>query len=149
MKKVISRGKRSKTLNVVKSGENINKNPQSFQDIHFVQKEVLPLRFKIFIEAFIRIGESFSPVHFSDKKFKLFFLKTNVKISCHFRKSSSLGRKILMLMKWRKKMKCIDIFLSICLIYEQKQLFADVFQNRWSEKISQYSQENTRVGVFF
>ena len=41
MKKVISTGKRSKTLNEVKPVENISKNPQSFLEISPVQKEVL------------------------------------------------------------------------------------------------------------
>ena len=39
-KKVISRGKRSKTLSEAKLVENISKNPQSFLDISPVQKEV-------------------------------------------------------------------------------------------------------------
>ena len=42
MKKVIDRGKRSKTLSEVKPVENINKNLQSFLEISPVQKEVLP-----------------------------------------------------------------------------------------------------------
>ena len=42
MKKVIDRGKRSKAMNGVKPGENINKNLQSFLEISPVQKEVLP-----------------------------------------------------------------------------------------------------------
>ena len=42
MKKVIDRGKRSKTLSEVKPVENISKNPQSFLEISPVQKEVLP-----------------------------------------------------------------------------------------------------------
>ena len=41
MKKVIDRGKRSKTLSEVKLVENINKNLQSFLEISPVQKEVL------------------------------------------------------------------------------------------------------------
>ena len=41
MKKVIDRGKRSKTLSEVKPVENINKNLQSFLEISPVQKEVL------------------------------------------------------------------------------------------------------------
>ena len=41
MKKVIDRGKRSKTLSEVKPVENIIKNPQSFLEISPVQKEVL------------------------------------------------------------------------------------------------------------
>ena len=41
MKKMIDRGKRSKTLRVVKPVENISKNPQSFLEISPVQKEVL------------------------------------------------------------------------------------------------------------
>ena len=40
-KKVIDRGKRSKTLSEVKPVENINKNLQSFLEISPVQKEVL------------------------------------------------------------------------------------------------------------
>ena len=40
MKKVINRGKRSKTLNEVKAVENINKNLGSFLEISPVQKEV-------------------------------------------------------------------------------------------------------------
>ena len=39
MKKVIDRGKRSKTLSEVKLVENISKNPQSFLEISPVQKE--------------------------------------------------------------------------------------------------------------
>ena len=42
MKKVINRGKRSKTLSVVKPVENISKNLQSFLEISPMQKEVLP-----------------------------------------------------------------------------------------------------------
>ena len=42
MKKVIDRGKRSKTLSEVKPVENISKNLQSFLEIRPVQKEVLP-----------------------------------------------------------------------------------------------------------
>ena len=42
MKKVIDRGKRSKTLSEVNSVKNISKNPQSFLEISHVQKEVLP-----------------------------------------------------------------------------------------------------------
>ena len=41
MKKVIDRGKRSKTLSKVKPVENISKNLQSFLEISPVQKEVL------------------------------------------------------------------------------------------------------------
>ena len=41
MKKVIDRGKRSKTLSEVKSVGNISKNPQSFLGISPMQKEVL------------------------------------------------------------------------------------------------------------
>ena len=41
MKKVIDRGKRSKTLSEVKPVENINKNLQSFLEISPMQKEVL------------------------------------------------------------------------------------------------------------
>ena len=41
MKKVIDRGKRSKTLNEAKPVENIGKNLQSFLEISPVQKEVL------------------------------------------------------------------------------------------------------------
>ena len=41
-KKVIDRGKRSKTLIEVKPVENISKNLQSFLEISPVQKEVLP-----------------------------------------------------------------------------------------------------------
>ena len=40
-KKVIDRGKRSKTLSEVKSVENISKNLRSFLEISPVQKEVL------------------------------------------------------------------------------------------------------------
>ena len=40
-KKVINRGKRSKTLSEVKLVENISKNLQSFLEISPVQKEVL------------------------------------------------------------------------------------------------------------
>ena len=40
-KKVIDRGKRTKTLSEVKPVTNINKNPQSFPEISPVQKEVL------------------------------------------------------------------------------------------------------------
>ena len=43
MKKVIDRGKKSKTLSEVKPVENINKNLQSFLEISSVQKEVLLL----------------------------------------------------------------------------------------------------------
>ena len=39
--KVIDRGKRSKTLSVVKLVENISKNPQSFLEISPMEKEVL------------------------------------------------------------------------------------------------------------
>ena len=42
MKKVIDRGKRSKTLTEVKAVENISKNLQSFLEISLVLKEVLP-----------------------------------------------------------------------------------------------------------
>ena len=42
MKKVIDRGKRSKTLSEVKQVENISKNLQSFLEISPVQKEGLP-----------------------------------------------------------------------------------------------------------
>ena len=42
MKKVIDRGKRSKTHTEVKSVKNISKNLQSFLEISPVQKEVLP-----------------------------------------------------------------------------------------------------------
>ena len=41
-KKVINRGKRSKTLSEVKPVENINKNLQSFLEISLVAKEVFP-----------------------------------------------------------------------------------------------------------
>ena len=41
-KKVIDRGKRSKTLSEVKQVENINKNLQGFVEISPVQKEDLP-----------------------------------------------------------------------------------------------------------
>ena len=41
MKKVINRGKKSKTLSEVKPVENISKNLQSFLEIRLVQKEVL------------------------------------------------------------------------------------------------------------
>ena len=41
MKKVINRGKRSKTLSEVKLAENISKNLQSFLEISPVQKEAL------------------------------------------------------------------------------------------------------------
>ena len=40
MKKVIDRGKRSKTLKEVRPVENISKNLQSFLEISLVQKEV-------------------------------------------------------------------------------------------------------------
>ena len=43
LKKVINRGKRSKTLSEVKPVENINKNLKRFLDISPVQKEVLIL----------------------------------------------------------------------------------------------------------
>ena len=43
LKKVIDRGKRSKTLSEVKLVENISKNPQSFLEISLMQKEVLLL----------------------------------------------------------------------------------------------------------
>ena len=39
-KKVIDRGKRSKTLSEVKPAKNINKNLQSFLEVSPVQKEV-------------------------------------------------------------------------------------------------------------
>ena len=39
-KKVINRGKRSKTLSEAKLVKNISKNPQSFLDINPVQKQV-------------------------------------------------------------------------------------------------------------
>ena len=42
MKKVIDRGKRSKTLSQVKQVKNISKNLQSFLEISPVQKEDLP-----------------------------------------------------------------------------------------------------------
>ena len=42
MKKVIDRGKRSKTLSEVKPVGNINKNLQSFLEIRPMQKGVLP-----------------------------------------------------------------------------------------------------------
>ena len=42
MNKVIDRGKRSKTLSVVKPVENTSKNPQSFLEVSPMQKEVLP-----------------------------------------------------------------------------------------------------------
>ena len=41
-KKVIDRGKRSKTLSEVKQVENISKNLQSFLEISLMQKEDLP-----------------------------------------------------------------------------------------------------------
>ena len=41
LKKVIDRGKRSKTLTEVKAAENINKNLQSFLEINPMLKEVL------------------------------------------------------------------------------------------------------------
>ena len=41
-KKVIDRGKGSKTLSKVKPVENMSKNLQSFLEINLVQKEVLP-----------------------------------------------------------------------------------------------------------
>ena len=41
MKRVIGKGKRSKTLSEVKAAENISKNLQSFLEISPVQKEVL------------------------------------------------------------------------------------------------------------
>ena len=43
MKKVINRGKRSKTLSEVKPVKNISKNLQSFLEIRPMQKEVLLL----------------------------------------------------------------------------------------------------------
>ena len=42
MKKLIDRGKRSKTMSEVKPVENVSKNSQRFLDISSVQKEVLP-----------------------------------------------------------------------------------------------------------
>ena len=45
-KKVIDRGKRSKTLSEVKLVKNISKNPQSFLEIRSVQKE-FPLSHKL------------------------------------------------------------------------------------------------------
>ena len=42
MKKVINRGKRSKTLSTVKPVETISKNLQRFLEISSMQKEVLP-----------------------------------------------------------------------------------------------------------
>ena len=42
MKKVIDRGRRSKTLSEVKQVENISKNLQSFLKISPMQKEALP-----------------------------------------------------------------------------------------------------------
>ena len=57
MKKVTNRGKRSKTLNEVKPVENINISPQSLQEKHFLQREILSLHFKSFVQAFNRIGE--------------------------------------------------------------------------------------------
>ena len=42
MKKVIDRGKRSKTLSEIKQVENISKNLQGFLEISPVQKEDLP-----------------------------------------------------------------------------------------------------------
>ena len=42
MKKVIDRGKRSRTLSVVKPVKNISKHLQSFMEIGLMQKEVLP-----------------------------------------------------------------------------------------------------------
>ena len=42
MKKVIDRGKRSKTMSEVKSVKNISKNLRSFLGISPVQKEVVP-----------------------------------------------------------------------------------------------------------
>ena len=41
-KKLIDKGKRSKTMSEVKSVENISKNLQSFLEISPMQKEVLP-----------------------------------------------------------------------------------------------------------
>ena len=40
-KKVINKGKRSKTLSKVKPVKSINKSPQSFLEISTIQKEVL------------------------------------------------------------------------------------------------------------
>ena len=42
MKKVMDRGRRSKTLSEEKPVENMSKNQQSFRKISPVQKEVLP-----------------------------------------------------------------------------------------------------------
>ena len=42
MKKVVNRGKRSKTLNEIKPVKNRSKNPQSFLEISPMQKEILP-----------------------------------------------------------------------------------------------------------
>ena len=42
MKKVIDKGKRSKTMSQVKQVKNIHKNLQSFLEISPVQKEALP-----------------------------------------------------------------------------------------------------------
>ena len=42
MKKMIDRGKGSKTLDEVKQVENISKNLQSFLEISHLQKEALP-----------------------------------------------------------------------------------------------------------
>ena len=42
MKKMINRGKRSRTLSEVKPVENIIKNLQSFPEISPIQKEILP-----------------------------------------------------------------------------------------------------------
>ena len=42
MKKVIDRGKRSKTLGEVKPVENASKNVQSFLEISHMQKEFFP-----------------------------------------------------------------------------------------------------------
>ena len=42
IKKVVHRGKKSRTLSEVKPVENMSKNLQSFPKISLVQKEVLP-----------------------------------------------------------------------------------------------------------
>ena len=41
MKKVVDRGKRSKTLSEIKLIKNVSKNPQSFLEISPMQKEAL------------------------------------------------------------------------------------------------------------
>ena len=43
MKRVIDRGKRSKTLSEVKPVKKISKNPHSFLEISPMQSEILPL----------------------------------------------------------------------------------------------------------